>query len=102
MGFLAMLGVADSMSDTKKRLSVTDPVDPEVVSQLEDLSQAKMEIAQAMLELEQEKVGLLAHAHRVDQQTKRLFDGVLLERGIDPATRVTVSKSGEITLVKAE
>lgn len=84
-----------------KRLTISDPVDPTVLSQLENLDRVRVDLGSQLLDLEQQKVGILAAAHRVEQQRQRLFDTVLMERGLDPKTLVQVdSKTGSIALRK--
>lgn len=103
MGSSADCGVALSMSEseTPKRLTINDPVDPAVLTQLEGLDRARLELSGQLLDLEQQIVGILAAAHRIDQQRQRVFDNILIERGIDTKTLVQVdSKTGGITVRK--
>jgi len=88
-------------SENQKRLTINDPVAPTILSKLENLDRVRMELAGQLLDLEQQKVSILAAAHQIDQQRSKLFDNVLLERGIDPKTLVQVdSKTGGISVRK--
>lgn len=86
-------------------LTPTDPVQPDVLAQFSELDSARYELGFRLLELEQERVRILAAAHQVDQQRQRLFEQVLVERGLQPGTPISINdKTGEIKLLgnKAE
>lgn len=90
------------MSETKQPLTPNDPVSPETLKKFEELDSARYELASRLLDLEQERVRLLAAAHQVDQQRQRLFEKVLLERGLDPATAVSINdKTGAINVLES-
>ena len=89
------------MAETK--LTPNDPVEPEALKQLDALQTARIEIAQQMLMLEQDKVRLLASAHAVDEQVQRTFERILVDRGMDPGTRVTIdSKTGKLEVLGSD
>jgi len=86
-------------------LTLSDPVQPDVLAKFSDLDSARYELGFRLLELEQERVRVLAAAHQVDQQRQRLFEQVLIERGLQPGTPVSINdKTGELKLLdrKAE
>lgn len=90
---------------TKSALSPSDPVPPDVLAKFSELDSARYELGFRLLELEQERVRILAAAHQVDQQRQRLFEQVLIERGLEPGTPVSINdKTGELKLLnrKAE
>jgi len=55
-------------SENQKRLTINDPVAPTILSKLENLDRVRMELAGQLLDLEQQKVSILAAAHQIDQQ----------------------------------
>lgn len=96
--FLVPSGVGPSMAE---KLTIQDPVDPETLQQFTALDSARYDIGDQLLDLEQERIKLLAAAHQVDAQKKRLFERVLVERGLDTSAPVTIEfKTGMISLVK--
>lgn len=87
------------MSEEKK--TVQDPVDPDTLQRFSALDSARYEIGDQLLDLEQERIKLLAAAHQIDSQKKRLFERVLVERGLDPTARVSIDfKTGEISVLQ--
>lgn len=82
------------MSDEpKSKLSILDPVATEVLEQFNRLQEARITLAERILNLEQDKLRMLSAAHEVDQQKNRLFESVLMERGIAPTTPVSLDSS---------
>lgn len=89
------------MSETKQPLTPNDPVSQDVIKKFEELDGARYELGLRMLELEQERVRVLSAAHQVDQQRQRLFEQVLVERGLQPSTPVSINdKTGEIKIIE--
>lgn len=90
------------MSEETKRLTVQDPVDPDTLKKFSALDTARYEIGDQLLDLEQEKIKLLAAAHQVETQKKRIFERVLVERGLDTSARVSIDfNTGEISVLQA-
>jgi len=84
-------------------LTPSDPVQPEVLAKFSELDGARLELGFRLLELEQERVRILAAAHQVDQQRHRLFEQVLIERGLQPGTPLSINdKTGEITILESK
>ena len=77
----------------KKQLTANDPVSEEVFEQLVSLRDAKQQFATKLLDLEGEKIQILAAAKRIEQQTRRMFEQILVERGIAPDTIAFVDAS---------
>jgi hypothetical protein len=94
-----LFGVGTLMSEAK-RLTIQDPVDPDTMQQFTALDSARYEIGSNLLDLEQERIKLLAAAHQVDAQKKRMFERVLTERGLPSDTKVSIDfKTGAMTLL---
>lgn len=86
-----------------QRLTLNDPVPLETLQQFNQLESARVEIAMRVLELEQERVRLLAGAHQLDQQQRRMFEKVLVERGLQANTPVDIdSTTGQLKLREPE
>lgn len=89
------------MSDetTEKKLTVNDPVDGETLRRIGDLTGARYDVAERLLDLEQQKVTLLVTAKQIDEEKARLFNKILLDRGLPPGTPIELdAESGAITI----
>jgi hypothetical protein len=81
-----------------KKLSPDAPVDGEVLQRLQQVQHARLQVADRLLDLEMEKVRLLASAQRIDNEKTRIFEGILMERGLPPNSIVEVdAETGIIT-----
>ena len=90
------------MSDetTKLKLTPDDPIDAESMQHFNRLEGARYELGGQLLNIEQERVRLLAAAHTVDTQRQRLFEKVLMERGLPPTTQVEIdSTNGKLRVL---
>lgn len=87
------------MSDENKKKTINDPVEPETVKQLADLTAARYDAADALLELEQRRVTILVSAKQIDDEKARVFNRILLERGLPPGTPVEIDgQTGQIVV----
>jgi hypothetical protein len=85
----------------QEKLTVDDPVAPEVLQQLGQLQAARAELADRNVMLDQEKIQLLAAIKRLDDQKTRLFEAILVERGLGPRTEVEIDRrTGQLKLVQ--
>jgi len=83
-----------------KNLTVADPVPMEVLGQFSKLDEARFNLGGRLLLIEQDRVRILAAAHRIDEQKQRLFEQILMERGLPITTQVEIdSKTGILTLL---
>jgi len=81
----------------QRRLTFDDPVSKEVLSQFQDLTSARIDLAERVVEMEQQKIFALAAIKRVDEQKSRLWEAILMERGIDPKASIQVdSDTGKL------
>lgn len=88
------------MSDEKK-LTPSDPVDSATRKRMEELAAARYEFGERLLEIEQEKVKLLVAANRVDEERGRLFEKVLMDRGLSPNTPIEIeAQTGNIRVLR--
>lgn len=91
------------MSTETKKLTPNDPVDAESRKKLEQLSAARFDIADKILELEQDKVKLLVAANRVDEERSRLFEKILMDRGLPPTTPIEIeAQTGILRVLRAQ
>lgn len=81
--------------------SVSDPVSPEDLARLAELQSARVQVAERMLDLEQEKVRTLRAASNIDTERQRLFERLLMERGLPPNAPVEIeAKTGVIKVLE--
>lgn len=84
-----------------KKLTVNDPVPPEVLGQFSKLEDARHNIALQLLGMEQNRIRLLAAAAQVDEQQRRLYESVLMERGLAPTAPVEIdSQTGVLRVLE--
>lgn len=83
------------MSDngTPQRLTPDDPISPEQLNQLALLQNSHQDIADRLLVLEKEKVKLLAASRRLDDERQRVFESILVDRGLAPNADVEIDAS---------
>lgn len=92
------------MADEKPRkLTLEDPVDRETLDRMGELENARHQLGVQLLDIEQDRVRLLAAAHKIDEQQSRYYEQILLKRGLPGNTRVEVdANTGRITLMQAQ
>ncbi len=84
-----------------KKLSIEDPVSPGDLARFGELQMARGQIAERLLELKQEEIRTLRAASNVDTERQRLFEKVLMERGLPPTAPVEIdAKTGTVKLVE--
>ena len=82
----------------EKKLTLDDPIDSETLGKLGQLQQARLQCADRLLDLEQERVRILRAAAQVDAERQKVFEGVLLSRGLPPNFPVTIDgATGKMT-----
>jgi hypothetical protein len=93
------MNMSNGNDGEKRRLTPNDPIPPEQIKQFTELAEARATIANNLLQLEQDKIYLLASAKQIDEQHRRLFQAVLTERGMAPDTQVEVDgETGKLTV----
>lgn len=82
----------------EKKLTTNDPVAPEQIKRLEELTAARFDLADRLLEMEQQRVQILIAAKQVDDEKSRIFNAILMERGLPPGTPLEINgQTGAIT-----
>jgi hypothetical protein len=85
-----------------KKLSSDDPVDAATLGQLGELNKARQQIGVQLLDLEHEKMRLMMGDHNLQRQEHRLYEKILLDRGLTPNAQVEIdSTTGKITILAA-
>lgn len=83
----------------ERRLTINDPVPAEVIQQFRQIQTAQADIGLEFLRLEQRKIQLLAASKKLDEQHQRIFQALLVERGVDPAMPAELDgQSGKLVL----
>ncbi len=89
------------MSEETTKLTPNDPVDLATRKRLEDLNATRYDVADKLLELEQEKVKVLVAANRIDEERNRIFEKILMDRGLAPTTPIEIeAQTGNIRLLR--
>jgi hypothetical protein len=84
----------------KKRLTVEDPIDEETRSKFLSLQDSRLRVGNRLLDLELERVRLIRTASTVDNERQKLFESILIERGLSPSQPITIdSDTGQITVI---
>ena len=84
-----------------KRLTIDDPVSPDALQQLGHLFEARGQLCERGIMLDQEKIQVLAAIKRLDDQKTRLFEAILVERDLTPQTQVEIDKrTGKLKLLQ--
>jgi hypothetical protein len=84
----------------KKRLTVDDPVDEETRGKFTSLQETRLRVGDRLLDIELEKIKLIRSASAIDNERQRLFEKVLIDRGLSPNQAVTIdSATGQIKVI---
>jgi len=88
-------------NESNAKLTLEDPVGKEALDKLAELEAAEINTALQVLALRQEEVKLLAASHRIDADRQKLFQRLLIERGLAPNTAASIDPAtGKITVLK--
>jgi len=86
-------------NQTSKRLTLQDPVGKDVLDKLAELEMSDAQSALNLMDLVQEKVHLVAVGRRIREEKNKIFQKILMERGLPPVASVTIDKdTGRLTL----
>jgi hypothetical protein len=88
----------------KKRLTPDDPVDEETRGRFTALNESRLRVGDRLLDIELERVKLIRSASAIDNERQKLFERVLIERGLSPSQPVSIdSATGQLkVLTQAE
>jgi len=83
------------------RLTPNDPVSPDVLKKMAQITAARSQLGDQLLDLEHEKIKILVSARQLDEEKQKLFAKELSDRGLGPNTPVEVdAKTGVITFAQ--
>ncbi len=86
-----------------RRLTVNDPIDQEVLAKFSELETTRMRLGAQLLDVEDEKIKIMVASRKVDEEKQRLFERVLMERGLAPTTPVEIeAATGLIKVLRAQ
>jgi hypothetical protein len=80
----------ETQETTTKKLTLEDPVDPETLKKLSELRDARLQIADRLIDLENERVRMMVAVRQIDGEKNRIFERVLVERGLPPGFPVNI------------
>jgi hypothetical protein len=87
----------------QKRLTIDDPVDAETRSRFTVLEDSRLRIGEHLLNLELERVKLIRAASAIDTERQKVFERVLIERGLSPSQPFSIdSETGQIKPITQE
>jgi len=85
------------MPEETKKLTVEDPVEPELLKKLAELRDSRLRIGDQILDLESEKVRLMVAVRQIDMEKQRSFEKILMDRGLPPTFPVEIDgQTGKI------
>lgn len=80
-----------------KRLTIDDPIDADTLAKFAELEANRMRLGGQVLDLKSEEVRLMVAARRIDEERQRLFEKILVDRGLHPSTPVEIdAATGQI------
>lgn len=87
------------MTDEERKLTISDPISPEILAEFKQLSEARSILASQLLDIDLTRIKLLAAAKKLVDQNARLFEAMLIERGLSPNTPAEIDpKTGLLTV----
>lgn len=89
------------MSDESElRLTPEDPISKEVLAHLELIYEKRAGLAERVMDLEMQRVRLVALASGLDEERARIFQRELTLRGLPPSTKISVDPvTGKIDIL---
>lgn len=87
-----------SNSVDEPKLTIDSPVPQETLVKFQQLQGARLQVAERFLDIENEKVRLLRAAANIELERSKLFEGLLVERGLAPNFPVEID--GATGLIK--
>jgi hypothetical protein len=83
----------------QRRLTLNDPVGKEAIDKLSELENAEVNAALQLMALEQDKVRILAVGRKILDERHRLFEKLLMDRGLAPNSGASIDiETGRLTL----
>ena len=76
--------MSDQTESNQPKLTLADPVDADTLRKFQQLQSSRLQVADNLLSLEQDKIRLMRAASNIEAERQRLFEGVLLSRSLPP------------------
>jgi len=88
----------EAQESTEPRLTIKDPIDKDTLVRLRQIQEARLQVGSNILDVEQEKVRLMAMANRIDAEKTQMFDKILTERGLPPNLPIKIdAETGNVS-----
>lgn len=88
-------------AEKPKTVPVETPVPKESLGRLRDLEVTRTRLGHQLIDLENEKISILATARRIDDERNKLFQVLLMERGLPPNTPASIDpETGVLTVLQ--
>lgn len=84
------LPVVEESEATEKAVTMDTPVPPETLERLREMEMTRSRIGHQLIDLENERISLIAGARRIDDERNKLFHVLLMERGLPPNTAAQI------------
>jgi len=89
-----------STEKAETKLTLNDPISQEVLKKMAQITAARSQLGDQLLDLEHERVKILVSSRQLDEEKQRLFAKELSDRGLGHNTPVEVdAKTGQISIV---
>ena len=83
-----------------RKLTLQDPVDAQTLGLIEKMQNMRVQLAERLLDLEQEKIRTLRAASNLDVERSRVFEEINVARGLAPGAPVEIdAKTGVVKLM---
>jgi hypothetical protein len=83
------------------KVTPNDPVDELTRKKLDELGNVRLDIADRLLDMEMERIRLLVSVQRLDEERIKIFDKILMDRGLPPGTPVEVeAQTGALKILR--
>jgi hypothetical protein len=79
-------------------LTIDSPVGKDVVDKLEEMERARLVLSDRNMQIDVEKLRILNAVQGIEREHRKIYEKILLDRGLDPTLRVTVDETGKIEL----
>jgi len=80
-----------------RRLTIDDPVDAESRARFVVIQESRLRVSERLMDLELERVKLIRSVSALDNERQKLFERILIERGLSPSQRVSIdAETGQI------
>lgn len=94
--------MTDQNTATPQPVGLETPVAQEVMDRLGELQEKRFQLGNAMIDLELEKVKVMAMARQLDGEVHKLFEVELIKRGLPPQSAVEINPTTRLIKVLSQ